>query len=648
MGVNNTWLIALFSLWVTFVTAASTSAEVDSLVQAHTGKGGKVNVNSMLETGRGYLYTHPEKALEIARKGVAIAEEQGDPLQRANGYRSLAACLFQVKAEYDSTTFYLQKAEQLYEKSRSSSRLKETLSGLASVYHNMGTLYQVKGDYPEAVHYYIQALRLYDETGNTIYPPYPLSNLSNLYSLVNDHRKAESYARQCIKLSRETGNDFMLATGNINLATALMEQGRHEEALLPLQEALRYGESEGDTYKVFLYHLNYSTYLREHKADYPAVVQELEKAYRMVEEIGDEWERMRHSSALSEGYLLMGEADKAYEVARETLRLANELQSKESKEVSLSVLARIHALRGDYETAFRQLDAAYLLKDTLFNQSNQRHIAFLETEYQTEKKEIRIEALEKQRKLYWIIFIVGMVGLLGFLLALYFRHRGVLAKKKSVEEEVTRLEKEKQLIATRAVLEGETTERTRLARDLHDGLGGMLSAVKLNLFDMKKGNVILASDDVARFNKVVEMLDSSISELRRVAHNMMPDSLSRYGLKVALQDFCDSLPKVQFHFFGDDQRLDSKLEIMIFRSVQELVNNALKHAQAENIHVQIVQQADRVSLTVQDDGVGFDPDASWVGSGLRNIRTRAESVGGVFTLFSAPGKGTEINVEFKI
>jgi len=90
------------------------------------------------------------------------------------------------------------------------------------------------------------------------------------------------------------------------------------------------------------------------------------------------------------------------------------------------------------------------------------------------------------------------------------------------------------------------------------------------------------------------------------------------------------------------------LEIMIYRSVHELVNNALKYAEAENINVQIVQQPDRVSLTVQDDGKGFDPTTPVKGTGLNNIRTRAESVGGSMNIFSEPGKGTEINVEFKI
>lgn len=109
------------------------------------------------------------------------------------------------------------------------------------------------------------------------------------------------------------------------------------------------------------------------------------------------------------------------------------------------------------------------------------------------------------------------------------------------------------MFATQAVLDGETAERTRLARDLHDGLGGMLSVVKLNLNNMKQGSA-LEHADVQRFDAALKMLDDSISELRRVSHNMMPDSLSRYGLKAALTDFCQHIMGTEFNYFGSCDR----------------------------------------------------------------------------------------------
>lgn len=233
------------------------------------------------------------------------------------------------------------------------------------------------------------------------------------------------------------------------------------------------------------------------------------------------------------------------------------------------------------------------------------------------------------------------------ILLLHLRNKNTKAKKQLADNKVIQLEQEKQLVATQSVLEGETAERTRLARDLHDGLGGMLSAVKLNLFDMKK-DVIIEEEDVFRFNKVLEMLDKSMRELRRVAHNMMPESLSRYGLNIALSDFCDSLPNVKFHRFGNNERLNQKLEIIVYRTVHELVNNALKHAEATEINVQLLQEEDRVSVTVQDNGKGFDPTVKTDGIGLISIQNRVTSFNGTMNICSKTGEGTEVNVDFKV
>jgi signal transduction histidine kinase len=233
------------------------------------------------------------------------------------------------------------------------------------------------------------------------------------------------------------------------------------------------------------------------------------------------------------------------------------------------------------------------------------------------------------------------------LLVLVFRHRWTIQKKKLAEQQVKQLEQEKQLVATQSVLDGETAERSRLARDLHDGLGGMLSAIKLNMNEMKRGATLEAAD-VQLFDKALGMLDDSIHELRRVAHNMMPDSLSRYGLKTALSDFCDSITAAEFNYYGDESRLENKIEVMIYRIIHELVNNAMKHAEATHILVQIMQETNRIAFTVQDNGRGFDINAQTKGTGLTNIRTRVASYNGNIDISSKIDEGTEVNIELKI
>jgi len=274
-------------------------------------------------------------------------------------------------------------------------------------------------------------------------------------------------------------------------------------------------------------------------------------------------------------------------------------------------------------------------------------MAELETKYETGKKDQQIADMARNQRMMLMTGIVGLLAVASILMALFFRYRLTNSRKTLAEQRVSQLEQEKKLIATQAVLDGETSERSRLARDLHDGLGSMLSVIKLNLNDIKEG-VTLEAEDVGHFNNALSMLDDSIKELRRVAHNMMPDSLMRYGLKVSLTDFCHSVSNAQFHFFGTDKRLDSKLEIMVYRTVHELVNNAIKHAEAEMINVQIIQENERLSVIVHDNGIGFNTSAIKGGMGLSNIEKRVKVFNGEMNIYSQPGKGTEINIEFKL
>lgn len=616
------------------------SQDVDSIIRKYTDKRGKVNVDSVLKAGRDILHSRPDKAFEIIQKTIILSKKQKESLQLAGSYRQLSAYYIDIKSDYDSATYYLQLAEPLF----SASRTEAGINGLGAVLNNYANIKLFQNKYTEALELYLQALKLLDKTSETDTRTRILNNISFLYSFFKDYKKSESYARECIALAWKSNDELMIAAGSITLVDALIHQNKLEEVPGLLEEVKRYAERKKDITRTITYYFNYGSYFMR-KNDYPAALQYYKMAKNVADSLGSEWEIMRTSVGLADISSLKKQYNEALYYAAPAFKIAEKFEMTDIQQRTLSIMASANAGLGNYETAFRQSSLAYYLKDTVLNESNRQHLAFLEVEYQTEKQEIRIDALEKERILYGVIFGISLLGIIILLGALYLRQR---AKKRLAEQQVIQLEKEKQLIATQAVLEGEASERTRLARDLHDGLGGMLSAVKLNLFDMKNGGAILASDDVMQFNKVIDMLDSSITELRRVAHNMMPESLSRYGLKVSLQDFCNSLQNVRFYFYGNEERFESTLEIMIYRSVHELVNNALKYAEAQNINVQIVQQSNRISLTVQDDGKGFNPNTETDGIGLNNIRTRAESVGGTMNIFSEPDKGTEVNVEFRI
>jgi signal transduction histidine kinase len=234
-------------------------------------------------------------------------------------------------------------------------------------------------------------------------------------------------------------------------------------------------------------------------------------------------------------------------------------------------------------------------------------------------------------------------------------YRNYKHKQKLQQQRINELETEKQLAATESVLKGEEQERTRLAKDLHDGLGGMLSGIKYS-FQTMKGNLIMTPENHQAFERSMDMLDSSIKEMRRVAHNMMPEALLKFGLDTALKDFCNDINQsgallVTYQSFGmENEVIEQTTAITIYRIVQELINNTMKHAAARTAIVQVSKTNDEISITVEDDGKGFNPiDLQKAkGIGWSNIQSRIEYLKGKVDVKSETGKGTSVLIEFKI
>jgi two-component system, NarL family, sensor kinase len=228
-------------------------------------------------------------------------------------------------------------------------------------------------------------------------------------------------------------------------------------------------------------------------------------------------------------------------------------------------------------------------------------------------------------------------------------------KRQEVKRQQQEREKGKLLEATEAVLKGEEHERIRLARDLHDGLVGMLSGIKYSLHTIKN-DLAATSQNRQAFERSMDMLDSSIKEMRRVAHDMMPEGLIRFGLNTALRDFCNDVTqrgalKISYQSIGMDAvLLDQTIAIVIYRIVQELVNNAVQHASATSAIVQIACSGRRLSLTVEDNGRGFDTRLLHDSKGLGwvNIGHRVEYLSGRCDVTSRPGEGTSVHLELEV
>ena len=269
------------------------------------------------------------------------------------------------------------------------------------------------------------------------------------------------------------------------------------------------------------------------------------------------------------------------------------------------------------------------------------------------KTETRIKSLTILRKNTLNYILIGTAASLLIISLLTYRNYN--QKKKLQQQRISELETQQQLSATEAILKGEEQERSRLAKDLHDGLGGMMSGIKYSLLTMKK-NQIMTPENQQAFERSIDMLDSSINEMRRVAHNMMPEALVKFGLDTALNDFCSDVNQtgvlqVSYQSIGiKEEQFEQITAITIYRIVQELINNTMKHAAARSAIVQVSKTNEVISITVEDDGKGFDTTMleGVKGIGWNNIKSRVDYLKGKLDVRSEPGKGTSVHIELNV
>jgi two-component system NarL family sensor kinase len=363
----------------------------------------------------------------------------------------------------------------------------------------------------------------------------------------------------------------------------------------------------------------------------------------------------------------IGNMNAAKIYADESMVSAKEDGRKQTISAALKSMAAYDSKTGNYAAAYKELLESTVLGDSVVFESNIKQANTLAAIYQNQKKEEQIAELRsdkeieaaklKQKSLLNTIFIVAFVAIFitAFLLYRNFRHVQKLNKQESWihHQKINQLENEKHLLAVEAMLKGQEEERTRLAKDLHDGLGGMLSGVKISFSNMKD-NIIMDHEHMVAFEKSIAQLDNTIDELRKVSHNLMPEALVKFGLKSAVKDFCDSVQDANTRIIceqlGVERELGNKGDVNVYRIIQELVSNAVKHARASQVLVQLTKTPQKVMVTVEDNGKGLDQQqlATSNGIGLTNIKHRVNYLNGTMDVSSNPGDGTTINIELSV
>lgn len=328
-------------------------------------------------------------------------------------------------------------------------------------------------------------------------------------------------------------------------------------------------------------------------------------------------------------------------------------------------LAHTFEKLGDIKNAYKYSSKYIVLNDSLNETEFREKIAGLEAKFNKVENEKKISQLEAQRerdkliaennKLYYGLLVA--ISFILLLLVIFLWVNSKNQKKIAVEhaknyaQNITALKNQKEIEVMQAMIKGEEGERKRIARDLHDGIGSMLSSLKMRFMKVN------SSSDAINLNEIESMntlLNNSITELRQVSYNLIPESLLKLGLKHALSDLCHMVKTedVDIDFQANDIRDDipESIQITIYRIVQELVNNSLKHSQGSEILVDCSQNQSQFFITVEDNGVGFDTSkiSGFEGQGLKNLRNRVELLNGKMEIDSSKENGTVFNIELSV
>jgi two-component system, NarL family, sensor kinase len=534
----------------------------------------------------------------------------------------------------------------------------------AAAHLTLGKIYTSVLLFEEATCYLTTALNIAEKNNFPAVRAGALNTIGYIYQRNEQYEKAVEYYQSALASSNTARYQEGIALANYNLGSIALLQSQKNKikqaaAVQQVQNAYKIITAQKDTQQMIAFSSGLvNAYLALQQFD--AAWKILQKTETLIQATGKKVAYIRHYNRVGKIYNHIKKYDEAIRYYHTGLELTRQYHIPRWFCMYYTDLAETYENMGNYKKAnwYNQLNIQ--MHDALVSKENFIAAADIQNQYERAKKDnqiLKLAAINKHQTTLNRIFIGATLALalISFLGYGNFKHRQKIARQQQElqQQQIAELEKDKHLLAIDAMLKGQEEERSRIAKDLHDGLGGLLSGTKLSFLNVKE-NLLLTKENAALFDKSLSMLDTTIGDLRKVAHNLMPETLIRFGLYDSLRDFCSSIQlssgkKVVYQQLGENRLLNSTAQVYSYRIIQELVNNALRHAAAQQIIVQLSINAHTIGIVVEDDGKGFDKNEidHIRGAGINNVHSRVQYFNGMLDIITAPGKGTSVNIELK-
>jgi len=587
------------------------NSEIDSLLKIiHNSKNDSLIMDTYNKLRRATSFLNNENSLKFTKKFLEYAKKNKYSLETAMAQYYMGNAHV-AQSEYPKALQYYLKSAAYFEKVQDSVRLSSVINGI-------GAAYEKNGNDSLSLKYFYKAFHLSKTMGDKRRSALALNNLANIYKRRGDAKKALFFQNKAVAYLNPNDIPYY-ALAQVNLANILMDNNQSKKAQNIFEIILNTTDLSQDAY-TFINAKKGLGFIAFEEQNYAKASIMMEEAYNVATQ--NEFFELR--------YEIMGELINAYSQTG---------QDKKGLEMSIEYLK---------------------IRDSIFSNERDKNLSNAIQKYEVAKKDKEIVEqklqLEEQTKVRnWLI--LGSIFIVFFALLIYFflikrityqkliRHQSKALQKQKIAE----IEQHTKVISLNSMIEGQEAERSRIAKDLHDGLGGLLSTVKayFTSFPVDLTN----TKDSKIYHKMNAMIDEACGEVRRISHNMMPHSLSLLGLEETIIGLGESLRQnniqTKIEVGSIPFELEDTKKIMIYRLIQELVSNIRKHANAENVLIQLLVHNDIMNITIEDDGYGFDQKnlPKKDGLGVNSVISRVNYLNGKIEYDCQINKGCSVNIQ---
>ena len=602
-----------------------------------------------------------QKSRHYATRALALTQKMDDSLGMHRVYHYWGL-IHRLESNYDSSLHYFQKAVDFHLRN---GREDKTLQAR----FNMGVVTSFQGFYDRSLEHYVNALKIAEEVNDQYMVADILNSMGLIHKKLKNYEQSLEMTQRALQMAQEQGNLNQQANCLSNIGSLYAEMQELDSALVYFKQAYEIDKAQNVAWGIGHQLTNIGQVYTE-KGEYALASDYLLRGLKIRNELGQPKEIAESHLKLALLNNLQQEGKIAATYAQEAVDIARKIGDRPILRDAYKMLAQAYEHMDDYQLAYQHHLSYTELNDSLLNETNAKEINTLQAQYESEKKEKEIALLSRDKEIQQATILqqdteiraLTAVFILAFLfiilLIVFFRTRiknQKLITRKNEElhqRKIDQLEKQQKIISMEAMVAGQEEERKRIAKDLHDGLGNLLANVQMQFSTVQSH---IKHEKAYAYREANQLLGEACGEVRKIAHNMMPGTLTKFGLVSAILDMKSNIEKskqisVDVQVYGIKERLEEKVEISLYRIIQELMNNILKHARATEVMIQLAQQGDELNLLVEDNGQGFDLAKAKAGGGLgmQSLQSRVSYINGTLEIDTAPGQGCSIMINLPV